>query len=155
MSIVKEFQFPVSVTWQRGRLTRVLADEKPELRVVAPPVFKGGIDGLWSPEELLVASSASCYAITLAAIADRRGVAIRSLSVSGLGHVSRRHDGKVGFVAIELEARLVTDPDQVDAAEHVARVAEEGCLVSLALDVPVHLDVSVTAPDAVEPVAVA
>ena len=88
MSIIKDFQFPVSVKWERGLATRVLGDDKPELRVAAPPEFKHGVEGLWSPEALIVAAATSCYAITLAAIAERRSVPITSLSISGLGHVT-------------------------------------------------------------------
>jgi organic hydroperoxide reductase OsmC/OhrA len=60
-----------------------------------------------------------------------------------MGHVSQRQDGRFGFVAIELDVRLVTDPEDVEAAERAARRAKDACLVSLALDVPVHVNVTV------------
>ena len=138
MSIVKSFRFPVSVHWRGGHVTRSSAPGKPDLDVATPPEFRGGVAGVWSPEELLVAATASCYAVTLAAIAERRDVPLRALEVRSVGHVEKRADGRFGFVAIELEVALETDDDSLPAAMEAARRAEELCIVSAALDVPVH-----------------
>lgn len=143
MSIVKAYRFPVSLHWYGGRLTRASAPGKPDLDVSTPPEFRGGMDGIWSPEDLLVAATAACYAVTLAAVAERRSVPVHGLEVEGTGHVTSRDDGRFGFVAIELSVDLETDPEYAAAAEAAARVAEERCLVSMALDVPVHVELSV------------
>ena len=145
MTTVKSHRFPVSITWQEGRLTRASAAEKPDLEIATPPEFKHGIAGVWSPEDLLVASTAACYAVTLLAIAERRGVQLLDLSVDGTGHVERRPDGRLGFIAIELDVRLAVTPDQAETAERVARYANDACLVSLALSTPVDLYVHVEA----------
>jgi organic hydroperoxide reductase OsmC/OhrA len=148
MSIVKDHRFPTSVRWLGGRLTRVSAPEKPDLDVAVPPEFRGGIEGVWSPEELLVAATASCYSVTVAAVAERHEVPLYDISVRGVGHVTRREDGRLGFVAIELSATVQTAAGSVGAADAAAREAKELCLVSLALDVPVHVSVLVTAVEA-------
>jgi hypothetical protein len=70
-------------------------------------------------------------------------VLLHGLHVSGTGHVSKRDDGRFGFVAIELDAELSTPARSVRAAEAVAELAKEKCLVSLALDIPVHVAVRV------------
>jgi organic hydroperoxide reductase OsmC/OhrA len=149
MSIVKDFRFPVSVQLVRGRETVASAPGKDELAIATPLEFHGGVAGVWSPEDLLVASAASCYAVTLAAIAERAEVPLRSVDVSGAGHVTRRDDGKFGFVAIELDVRFETDPELVGAAERAAKRAKELCIVSMALDVPVRvgIDVRASAPE--------
>ena len=148
MSIVKALRFPVSIQLEHGRLTRAEAFGKPDLEVATPPEFPGGIAGVWSPEDLLVTATASCYAVTLAAIAERREIPIYDLRVSGTGHVSKRDDGRFGFVAIELDAKVETAEECIPAAEAAARRAERGCLVGLALDVPIHVGVEVRAPAA-------
>jgi organic hydroperoxide reductase OsmC/OhrA len=94
---------------------------------------------LWSPEELLVASVASCYAVTLSAVADWKRVPLRNVEVAGLGHVERREDGRYAFVAIELTVEIETDDESLAVAREAAEQAEERCIVSLALDVPVHV----------------
>ena len=142
MSIVKALRFPVSVRWRGGRLTGVSAAGKPDLEVATPPEFRGGVAGIWSPEDLLVASAASCYTVTLVAVAERMDVPLRVLEVTGTGHASKRDDGRFGFVAIELDVALETSPERVEAAERAAELAEERCLVSMALDIPVHVAVA-------------
>jgi organic hydroperoxide reductase OsmC/OhrA len=97
---------------------------KPPLEVATPPEFPGGIAGVWSPEDLLVTATASCYAVTLAAIAERREIPLHGLKVSGTGHVSRPDDGRFGFVAIELDAEIETNAASVRAAETAATVAD-------------------------------
>jgi organic hydroperoxide reductase OsmC/OhrA len=143
MSVTKDFRYKVGVAWEGDRLTTVSSPDKPELTVATPPEFKGGVPGVWSPEDLLVASVASCFAVTLVAVAERRELPLRDLHVSGTGHLTGRDDGRFGFVAIELTADVRTDEFAIDAVERAAKHAERACLVSMALDVPVHVEVVV------------
>lgn len=147
MSVFKEFRFPVAVELVEGRLTRAVVPGKPELAVATPPEFAGGIPGVWSPEDLLVVSAASCYAVTLAAVAERAEVPVRGLAVTGTGHVTRRDDGKFGFVAVELDVAFETDAQFVDAARRAAAKAEELCIVTMSMDVPVRVGVDVRTPE--------
>jgi organic hydroperoxide reductase OsmC/OhrA len=138
MGIVKAFKFPASVHWRGGRLTRASAPGKPELDVATPPEFKGGIPGLWSPEELLIAATASCFAVTLAAVADRSGVEMRTIDVDGVGHVERGDDGRFAFTVIELAVEVEAE-EHPHTVERVVADAERLCIVTLALEVPVHV----------------
>ena len=143
MTVMKEMQFPVSMRWRGGRLARADARDKQSLEVATPPEFRGGLAGYWSPEELLVASVASCYALTLAAVAERREAPLIDASVSATGHMSRRANGRFGFTVIEIDAELETVPGADEAVQAAARAAEQRCLISQALDVPVQVAVSV------------
>ena len=140
MTVTKDFRYKVGVAWEGGRLTNVTSPDKPELTVATPPEFKNGVPGVWSPEDLLVASVASCYAVTLVAVAERRDLPLHDLEVSGTGHLTIRDDGRLGFVAIEITAAIKTDEVSLEAMERTAHYAERACLVSMALDVPVHLE---------------
>ena len=139
MTVFKDHRFPVTAHWLGGRLTLASAQGKPDLQVATPPEFQGGMAGVWSPEDLLVTSVAACFAVTLAAIAERRQVPLRELDVRGTGHVGKRDDGCFGFVAVELEVEIATDVGFESAAEEAARAAEQHCLVAGALEVPVHV----------------
>ncbi len=79
----------------------------------------------------------------MAAIAERREIPIYDFHVSGTGHLSKRDDGRFGFVAVELGVEIETNAATVRAAESAAQRAKDVCLVSLALDVPVHVGVLV------------
>ena len=140
---VKEMQYAVSVRWRGGRLAHADADGKASLELATPPAFRGGLTGYWSPEELLVAATASCFALTLAAVADRSDAPLLDATVSATGHMSRRDDGRFGFTAIEIGAVLETVAGGEDAVAGAAAAAEDRCLVSQALDVPVHVTVQV------------
>jgi organic hydroperoxide reductase OsmC/OhrA len=143
MSITKDFRYKVGVDWEGDRITNVSSPDKPDLTVATPPEFKNGVAGVWSPEDLLVAAVASCYSVTLVAVAERRELPLYSLHVSGTGHLTGRDDGRFGFVAIELTAAIRTDEPVIEAMERAAKHAGRACLVSMALDVPVHVDVTV------------
>ena len=143
MSIVKTLRFPIAAEWWGGRTVDAEAPGKEGLRVVTPPEFRGGVAGEWSPEELLVTAVASCYALTLAAVAEQANAPIHRVRLGGVGHVEGDRRGHYRFTVIELEVELVTDPDAVEAAERAAALAEEHCIVSRALDIPVHVRVAV------------
>ena len=145
MSVMKEMQFPVSVRWRGGRLARADARDKDSLELATPPEFRGGLAGYWSPEDLLVASAASCFALTLAAVAERREAPLLDATITATGHMTRRDDGRFGFIVIEIDALLETIPGAERAVSSAAAAAEERCLISQALDVPVHVAVQVKA----------
>ena len=143
----KSFEFPVSVHWVGGRRTIASVEGKPDLEVATPPVFKGGVEGVWSPEDLLVGSIASCFAVTLVAIAERRDVPLHGLGVAASGRVTQRNDGRTGFVEATLDVALMTEPGHEEEAVAAAEAAERGCLVAASLDFPVRLELDVRAAE--------
>jgi organic hydroperoxide reductase OsmC/OhrA len=143
----KTYDFPLQLRWLAGRRTIVSVRGKDDLEVATPPEFKNGVTGVWSPEDLLVGSIASCFAVTLLAIADRRKVPVRGLDVRASGHVERRDDGQLGFTEAVLHIVFDTEPDCLAEAASVAEAAEHGCLVSTSLGFPVRVELDLrTAP---------
>ena len=143
MSVMKEMQFPVSVRWRGGRVAQARARGKEGLALATPPEFRSGLAGYWTPEDLLVTSAASCFALTLAAVAERQDAPLVDAAVTATGHMSRRDDGRFGFTVIEVDAVLKTIPGGEDAVRAAAAEAESRCFVSDALDVPVHIAVTI------------
>lgn len=146
MAVMKEMQFPVSVRWRGGRLARAGARGKDSLELATPPEFRGGLAGYWSPEDLLVASAASCFALTLAAVAERKEAPLLDATITATGHMSRRDDGRFGFTLIEITARLETLAGAEPAVRRAARDAEQRCLIAQALRIPVHVALEITVP---------
>ncbi len=142
---IKTHRFPVGVRWLNGRVTCAAVDGKPELTVATPPEFRGGVEGVWSPEDLLVASVATCFTVTLVSIAERRGLPLRALGVHGTGAVTQRLDGRFGFTEIELDVVVATDPGFESEVQDAAEAAERSCLVAASLDLPVRVAVDVRA----------
>jgi organic hydroperoxide reductase OsmC/OhrA len=145
MSILKDFLFTVDVKGSAERVVEVTTDEGLALPVATPPEFRGGVHGMWSPVHLLVAGAASCFALTLAGIADRREIPLHDVAISGVGHMTRRADGRFGFVVVELAVEITTEEGFEDKARRAARAAESGCLIAQALRVPVEVELSVRA----------
>lgn len=142
MALMKEMQFPVTLRWRGGKEAFAAAHDD-VLRLATPPEFRDGLAGDWSPEDLLVAAAASCFVLTLVAVAERHDAVLLDVTVTATGHMSRRNDGRFGFTVIEIDAELETLPGGVDAVRAAAAAAEDRCLVTMALDVPVHLGVHV------------
>ncbi len=146
----KTYEYPLSIRWVEGRRTIASIEGKDDLEVATPPEFKGGVEGVWSPEDLQVASVASCFAVTLVAVAERRGVPLRSLSVGARGVVTERPDRRFGFTEVGLEVTLSTDAGYEEEAAAAAGAAERGCLVAASVSFPVRLELTVHAAPPVE-----
>jgi organic hydroperoxide reductase OsmC/OhrA len=137
----KEFHFPLSIRWLGGRRIEAVVDDKQPVEVAPPPVFDGSDPTTWSPEDFLVAASASCFAITFTGLAARKGAAYSALSVEADGVAGLRDDGLFGFRRIFL--RVTIEGDDVEELRLLAERAEENCLVSASLDLPVEIGIDV------------
>ena len=145
MSILKDFRFTVDVKGNAERVVEATSDEGLFLSVATPPEFRGGIHGMWSPEHLLVSAVSSCYALTLAGVADRREIPLHDVAIRGVGHITRRADARFGFVVVELAVEITTEEGFEDNARRAARAAESGCLIAQALRIPVEVELEVRA----------
>ena len=142
----KEFHFPLSVEWVGGRRVRAAVEGKHELDVATPPEFRGTNPDVWSPEDLFVSAAASCLAVTLAGLAEREGLPVERLAVTGDGVAGTRPDGRFGFTRLHLRVDVETDSDHVERARELAEQAEATCLVTVSFDLPVETVIDVRAP---------
>lgn len=102
----------------------------------------GHAKGKTSPEELLAAAHASCYAMAFAHILEDRGTPPQHLSVAADCTFEQTADGfKVSRVALNAEGAVagITDEQFTDAA----RAAEQFCPISNALRG--NVDITLTA----------
>ena len=103
----------------------------------------GEPNGLTSPEELLAAAHASCFAMALSAGLGRASTPPQKLEVSAAVEFDRVGDGfKVKSSALEVTG-WVAGIDQAKFAE-AAEAAKEGCPISGALKGNVDLSVKAT-----------
>ena len=142
----REFHFPVQSAGKAAGARPRASTANRRLRSPRRLSFMAADPGLWSPEDALVAATASCLAVTIAALAERDQLPLRHLSVTADGTVGRRPDGRFGFVRIEQTVVLETDAEHEHAARALVTMADDGCLVSVSLDVPVQTTVELQAP---------
>ena len=125
----KSFTFRTDVEWTRGATGVLKAEGKPPLTVSAPPEFRGE-PGIWTPEELFVASVEVCLMSMFLSVAAKKNlplVAYRSHSNGVLESV----DGEYRFTRVVIFP-TITVAAAAEEAEvlTVLRDAERHCLVA-------------------------
>lgn len=129
-------EFSISATWTGDSsgdgITRSTGGEQ----AFGMPAQFGGAPGRTNPEELLLAALASCYAITLALLAERRRLPAPRIEVAATVSVVRMPDRTLKLETVALAPRIVVtggDPSQRDAYVEIAHRAERYCLISNAI----------------------
>jgi organic hydroperoxide reductase OsmC/OhrA len=140
---LKEFHFPLSVEWIGERRVAAHVQGKPPIEITPPPVFHGTDPATWSPEDFFVAAAASCLAVTFTGLAASAGLTYTSLKVDADGIAGQRSDGHFGFARLLLRLEVETDPADAEQAHQLADQAEQTCLVSASLDLPVETVIEV------------
>jgi lipoyl-dependent peroxiredoxin len=137
------------VTWSgdlasgKGYVSASTSGAFKELEVSWPRRSEAAAEGKTSPEELLAASHASCYAMALSAGLGGAGTPPQSLAVSATVTFDKVGDGfKVVSSVLEVRGRV----PGIDAAAFVkaAEGAKDGCPISQALKGNVELSVKAT-----------
>jgi lipoyl-dependent peroxiredoxin len=101
-------------------------------------------DGKTSPEELLAAAHAGCYAMSLAGELTSEGSPPEHLDVRATVTLDQVKDGSHRIVASELLARArVTGVDQ-GTLDRVAQAASDGCTFSKLIEASGHVTVKAT-----------
>ncbi len=142
----KVFRFQNEVFWKSGRRGTISSPGKPELEVSSPPEFKGEA-GIWTPEDMFVASVNACTLMTFAAYARHKGLGLVSYECAGEG-VLEYVEGKYRFTEIILHPHIVVKtPQDVEPARKILEDAHQSCLVtnSITTEVKVFPDIRVAA----------
>jgi organic hydroperoxide reductase OsmC/OhrA len=140
---MSDFRFPVELSWPGGRRVVATAPGKPSLEIATPVELKGEWPDRWSPEDVLVAAVASCYAVTLVAIASRTQTPMHELAIRAEGTVGREGREPFGFKTIRLDVTATTDAGCESELAAATERAEAACIVSNALRIPVSADVTI------------
>jgi osmotically inducible protein OsmC len=109
-------------------------------------------DGTTSPEELLAAAEAGCYAMTLALALTRRGTPADRLAVRAECTIDRTgeddpHEYRISALRLDVEGTVPRLEGDAAAFEELARHADEQCPVSVAVRGNVDVQVSATLSD--------
>lgn len=112
-----------------------------------PPIQFGGTDTVWSPEEMLVAATLECVWTTFEAYAHRERLEVRNWSGTGVA-VLEKGSPVPTFTSIALQVELAVAASDEERARRLLRTAEQHCIISNALRVPVTLEANIRATDA-------
>jgi organic hydroperoxide reductase OsmC/OhrA len=145
-----EHTYRVTAWWNAGKTGLAKSDSAPNaIHFAAPPQF-GGLEGRWSPEDLLLCAVAGCFTTTFRAVADNSKFDYTDLEVEVDGTVRKAESG-YEFAGIVIRPTLtISDIQELPRAERLLEKAKRLCLVSRALVMPQRFESRVHAPARVE-----
>ena len=138
----KVYTYHTAIKWTEQRKGVISCAGKPDIQVATPPEFKGH-EGIWSPEDLFLASANVCVMTTFLAVAERAGLAFTSYESVAEGRLELV-DGKFQFTAITLKPTIML-PANADAAKakELIEKAEVNCLISNSMKAKVSLEATI------------
>lgn len=105
------------------------------IHFTAPPQF-GGLEGRWSPEDLLLSAIAACFTTTFRALADYSKFHYSDLEVEVKGTVRKVESGYQFAEIVICPAVTVLSAEDGAKADRLLEKANRLCLVSRALVLP-------------------
>ncbi len=135
----KVYMYHTTVKWAEQRKGIISCAGKPDVEVATPPEFKGH-EGIWSPEDLFVASANICVMTTFLVVAERAGLSFSAYESVAEGRLELV-EGKFQFTAITIRPTitLTTDTDAAKAKELIEK-AEANCLISNSMKARVSVE---------------
>ncbi len=118
------FDFTTTTFWTAGLKGVLRSEGKPSLDVSSPPEFKG-MPGVWSPEELFVASINACLMETFLASVARTQIVLKAYESGARGSLEYL-EGVYRFSKILLTPRIVVGPGA--STNEVSRLIHEAHL---------------------------
>ena len=135
----KVYLYQTAVKWTEQRKGVISCAGKPDVQVATPPEFKGH-EGIWSPEDLFVASVNICVMSTFLAFAERAGLSFTGYESDAQGRLEFV-DGKFRFTTIVLQPRIFLKPgEDVGKAKELMAKAEANCLISNSINTHVVVE---------------
>ncbi|MFA5507906.1 MAG: OsmC family protein [Vulcanimicrobiota bacterium] len=131
-----KYKFQTSYHWSGENRGHAEPEDGPQIAIAPPPIFKGP-KGLWSPEDLFLASLETCFFLSL--LFELKGSSIELLSYqSTASGTVERIDGGLCFSHVEICPRATIRGNLTDF-ENLVQKAHAACLVSRSVNTDVVL----------------
>ncbi|MBN1901699.1 OsmC family protein [Candidatus Sumerlaeota bacterium] len=109
--------------------------EKPQLEVSSPPEFQG-TPGVWTPEDLFVASIEGCLMTTLFFFLRKKKLSPTRYESKATGRLEKTPKGLM-FTSVNVEATLSISGQTGDIGEELESLTEKYCAISNSVSCPV------------------
>lgn len=139
----KSYTYRTSLAWTGTRAGQLECEGKPGFRVASPPEFKGEA-GVWSPEDLFVASVNICTMTTFLAFAERAKIVLHGYHSDAEGTLELV-DGGFRFTRIVVRPRVKVLAGHEEQARQVMEDSHKKCLVSNSMRCEVVVEADVAA----------
>jgi organic hydroperoxide reductase OsmC/OhrA len=125
--------YRIKAWWTSGRTGIANCDSAPNAIHFTAPLQFGGLEGRWTPEDLLLTAIGSCFATTFRALADYSKLAYADLEVEVSGSVQKVSSG-YSFREINTRPLLTTlREDDHEPALRLLHKTQELCLITRTL----------------------
>ena len=125
----KRFIYRTKIKWDNAKRGLLSSLGKPDIEIATPPEFRGHA-GVWTPEDLFVASVASCIMTTFLYYAEKEGLQFLSYESEAEG-VLETSENQLMFSHITVRPKIVIALSaQKEKAEELMKRSENGCLIS-------------------------
>jgi len=139
-----EYTHRVSVCWTPGRTGLAKRESSPHTIHFSEAAKLGGLEGRWTPEQLLLCALAGSFTTTFADVARGLKFDYMDLEVEIEGSVRRRGTAARDFNEILIRPRLtVNSEEQRESALNLLRRTKSVCMISRAITVPQKLEPTV------------
>lgn len=139
MNLLNSYVYQARVEWTGRRTGRVRADGLPDLVVSAPPEFAGDA-GMWTPEHLLVAATASCLMATFLAVAELHKLPVVSYVSKAFARLEKTPGEGYRFTEITVAPEIGVASEDLEKAQKVLARAEKNCFISNSLRATVQIE---------------
>ncbi len=125
----KKFIYKNSIRWQGEKRGLLSSSGKPDIEVATPPEFRGH-PGIWTPEDLFVASVNSCIMTTFLYYAQKESLEILSYESQAEG-VLEKIKNQFIFTEIKFKPSISVKKDSdIIKAKNLLELSENNCLIS-------------------------
>jgi len=139
MSMLDAYAYEVKMEWSGGAQGRLGAQGFPDLEVSAPPEFHGE-PGRWTPEHLLAASVASCFAMTFLSIVRFQKLSVHSFRVGAVARLEKLPGEGYRFTEITLQPEISAAREHLEKVQKAIEKAEKNCFVTKSLRATVQVE---------------
>ena len=140
----KKFKYKTNIKLNDSGEGIIESKDKNSIKLSAPVEF-GGIPGLWTPEDLLVASANGCLMTTFLFYTKKRGFKFESYESSAEG-IIELVDMRYKFTEIKIRPKvIVKSKKDIEEAEKLLKISKKSCLISNSLSSKVILEPEIEA----------
>ena len=125
----KQFIYTNSLRWKGEKRGLLSSLGKPDIEIATPPEFRGH-PGIWTPEDLFIASVNSCIMTTFLYYAQKEGIELVSYESQAEG-VLEWIEGRLIFSEIKIKPLVfIRRNSDIQKVKVILEASEKNCLIS-------------------------
>jgi peroxiredoxin-like protein len=125
--------YRIKAWWTAGRTGIANCDSAPNAIHFTAPVQFGGLEGRWTPEDLLLTAIGSCFATTFRALADYSQLTYADLEVEVAGTVQKASSGYIFSEIVTRPHLTISRENDEERALRLLHKTQDLCLVTRTL----------------------